>query len=244
MPPIISSVEIIAISSIMNQGAFSNNFMAPNIIPPAEIITFWRFSEVFFAASSFSTPSFSGLTRTFDLLQYLIDDVYKSFEILDSDKESQYLRRVAVRTVFSFIEGIVQIVKFDLNFDIRHSRTEITLSSKEYELLHEVKIKDGEKFKIIIPLEQNLKRTFKLAGKIWGLTGYQLDTTCSQYTYFMYAKETRNKLAHPRTYYDIEISNDEMSYVAHAFEWVRQEFVKLISFNKLNKVQQSTTADG
>jgi len=203
-----------------------------------------------------TTPDLrKGLTRTYDLLEHLIEDVYKSFEFLDSDKESQYLRRVTVRTVFSFIEGIVQILKFELNSAVRLSRAEVVLSSKEHEVLHEVKVKDGDKIKIIIPVEQNLKRTFKLAGKIWNLKGYQFNTNCSQHTYFMYAKETRNKLTHPRTYYDIEISDDEMSYVAHAFEWVRQEFVRLneeyrnslqisISTNKTNESQQSATAGG
>lgn len=168
-----------------------------------------------------------GLTRTDELLEHLIDDVYKSFEVLDSEKESQYLRRVAVRTVFSFIEGIVQILKFELNRAVRFGYSAATLSTKEYETLYEVKIEDGEKINIIIPIDQNLRRTFKLASKIWNLGEYKFNTNSEQHTYFKYAKETRNKLTHPRTFYDIEISANEMSYVAHAFEWVRQEFVRL-----------------
>jgi len=60
-----------------------------------------------------------GLIRTYDLLEHLIDDVGKAFETLESDKSSPYLRRCLARTVFAFIEGVIQIAKWEINSSVR-----------------------------------------------------------------------------------------------------------------------------
>lgn len=63
-----------------------------------------------------TSPSLSkreGLIRTYDLLISLISDVQSDFEYLLKDEASQHLRRNTVRSTFSFIEGIIQLLKLN-----------------------------------------------------------------------------------------------------------------------------------
>lgn len=187
-----------------------------------------------------SAPDISqgeGLIRTYELFEHLIEDVYKSFEILEPEKESQYLRRVTVRNVFSFIEGIIQILKFEIRSDLRLKYYSADLSPKEKEILYEEKEKNGSKYCIFIPIDQNVKKTFKLAAKVWNLTEYSINTESHEYQWFINTKETRNRLTHPRTYYDINITDKEMAYLAQSFEWVRSEFFSIMK-EKVESINQ------
>ncbi len=178
-----------------------------------------------------STPDISkgeGFIRTYDLFEHLLDDVYKSLEMMLSDKESQYLRRVFVRNVFACIEGIVQILKYEISKDIRLGRYCVELTNKEKEVLYEEKYRNGDRTKIFIPIDKNVKKTFFVAGKVWGLSCFSLNTDGEKYRAFLKAKETRNRLAHPRTYYDIDITDTEIDAVGKAFEWVRSSFLSLM----------------
>jgi len=47
-----------------------------------------------------------GFIRPHDLVNHLFADVEKSFEILDSDRNSQYLRRNVVRNIFFSLRGL------------------------------------------------------------------------------------------------------------------------------------------
>jgi hypothetical protein len=61
-----------------------------------------------------------GLVRTYDLLEHLVADVDKAFEILEADKTSPYLRRCVARTVFAFVEGVIQMGAALLERRLRH----------------------------------------------------------------------------------------------------------------------------
>ena len=169
-----------------------------------------------------------GLTRMHDLFESLLDDVCDSYKILESDKESQHFRRATVRNVFSFIEAVVHIIKYEVKSDLRLNRFTYTLSTNNSEVLYEEKIRNGETISFFIPIDENIKKTFSLASKIWELEGFNLNTNDEKYRAFLMAKEARNKLTHPRTYYDIQITNDDMSNVSKAYIWVKCEFLRLI----------------
>jgi hypothetical protein len=170
-----------------------------------------------------------GLTRTHDLIENLINDVYRAFEVLDADKESQFLRRSLVRTVFSFIEGVIHVIKFEIRSAYRLGRTEIEITRKEREILYEEREKDGEITKIFIATDDNLKKTFNIAKKVWELNNYRFNAGGSEYKDFQKAKRARDKLTHPRTFYDIEITKDDMFYMVRSFDWIRSEFSSLMS---------------
>lgn len=170
-----------------------------------------------------------GLIRTYDLLEHLTNDVYRAFEVLEEDKGSQFLRRSLVRTVFSFIEGIIHIIKFEIRSEYRLEKTEIDLTRKEKEVLYEEKIGNGETIKIFIATDDNLKKTFNIAKKVWELERYHFNAGGSEYEHFLKAKKARDRLTHPRTFYDVEITDDDMFYMASSFEWIRSEFKSLMS---------------
>ena len=145
-----------------------------------------------------------------------------------SDKESQYLRRVFVRNVFSCIEGIVQILKYEIRKDVQCGKYNVELSNKEKEVLYEEKDRSDSKIKIFIPIDKNIKNTFILAKKVWMLTNSTLNTDGKDYQDFLKTKETRNRLMHPRTYYDINITDKEVDAVGKSFEWARLAFISLM----------------
>ena len=47
-------------------------------------------------------------------------------------------------------------------------------------------------------------------------------------TRFLKAKNTRNRLTHPRTYYDIEISEEEIKQMAITFKWMKDGFASIM----------------
>lgn len=186
-------------------------------------------------------PISEGLVRTYDLLEHLVDDVGKAFETLESDKTSPYLRRCLARTVFAFIEGVIQIAKWEINASVRRDETSIELSEKDREILLEQKKINGEVIKILIPVDENLRKTFRLAAKVWGLKNYSM-TEGKEYKEFRAAKKARNRLTHPRTYYDITVTDADMHCYASSFLWVQEEFISLMN-NRVESLVQELPAE-
>ena len=169
-----------------------------------------------------------GLIRPYELLETLISDFNKALELLHPDKESQFLRRVLVRNAFSFIEGIVQILKFELKTDFRLGHTGYQLTENERELLYEERLEEEKKTSIFISVEKNIFKTFKLAAKIWDPNGGPLHIEYDEKRIILTAKNTRNKLTHPRTYYDLEISDYEVVTIIKAFDFVTKLFQQVM----------------
>ncbi|EIZ1900257.1 hypothetical protein MOS04_004503 [Vibrio parahaemolyticus] len=166
-----------------------------------------------------------GFIRTYDLIEVLNNDVYTAFEVLESDKQNQYLRRSVVRAVFSYIEALIESIKVEIRSSIRIERPDFELSKKESELLGSLSSISQDKGRQF-PLEQNLKLTFKLAAKVWELD-FKLNSDGEDYRDFVIAKSYRNKLTHPKTFYDVEVTDDDMHYYSVAGMWVQEEFRRL-----------------
>lgn len=166
-----------------------------------------------------------GLVRTHDLLATLQADIDSAYEVLEANKASQYLRRCVVRAIFSYIEAAVECIKVETRAAIRHGRYTAPLSKKEQETLVSTFLIGGPKGKFL-PLEQNIKRSFRLAAKVWGLD-FRLALNGQDYADFLAAKDARNKLTHPRTFYDIEVTDRDMSCHTAGMLWVRREFGRL-----------------
>lgn len=167
-----------------------------------------------------------GLVRSHDLLEALRADIGAAYEALEADRSSQYLRRCVARAVFSFIEAVIECIKIELRSTIRLGRfREDLLSSREIETLGSLSVISAPPGKFL-PLDQNIKRTFKLAAKVWKLN-FRLNTGGEDFRYFLAAKSARNRLTHPRTYYDIEVTDDDMHCYSAAGMWVQGEFLRL-----------------
>lgn len=168
-----------------------------------------------------------GLVRTHDLLAALWADIGSAYEALEANKVSQYLRRCVVRAIFSYIEAVVECIKVEVRSELRLRRFTAPLSAKEQETLGSTSLFNlwGPPGRFL-PLEDNVKRTFRLANKVWGLD-FRLALDGQDYRDFRAAKVARNKLTHPRTFYDIEVTDADMSCHTCGMMWVRREFVRL-----------------
>ncbi len=168
-----------------------------------------------------------GMIRSYDLIEMLQSDIDAAYETLESNKQSQYLRRCVVRAVFSYVEAMVECVKVELRSTIRRGYFKGTLTTKEQETLGSIDV-FGARLEKFMPLEQNIKRTFKLAAKVWGLD-FRLATGGEEFRDFIAAKSARNQLTHPRRLYDIEVTDRDMHCHTIAFLWMQREFRRLFT---------------
>lgn len=167
-----------------------------------------------------------GLIRSHDLLQVLRADIDTAYEALEESRQSQYLRRCVVRAIFSYIEAVVECIKVELRSNVRLGyHPEGLLTPKECETLGPLLIIGASSGKFS-PLDQNLKRTFELAAKIWALD-FHLSTYGADFRDFLAAKSARNRLTHPRTFYDVVVTDTDMHCHTIAGMWVQSEFHRL-----------------
>ncbi len=167
-----------------------------------------------------------GFVRQHELIEQLRADVDKAYTLLEEDKSSQYLRRCVVRAVFSLTEAWIECVKWELRSSVRTGEFQGQLSPTEQEVLGSLHV-IGPRSDKFLTLDQNVKKTFRLAAKIWDLTNFKLDTGGADFQDFLRAKVARNRLTHPKTVYDIEVSDFDMHCHTIAGMWVQAETRRL-----------------
>lgn len=167
-----------------------------------------------------------GFIRSHDLLQELRRDIDLAYETLERERESQYLRRCLVRAIFSYIEAIVESIKVELRSSVRAGHYTGSLTDKEKETLGPLHVIGAEPGKFL-PLNSNVKRTFRLATKIWKLSDFELATAGADFQDFLAAKTARNRLTHPRTFYDVEVNDHDMHCHTIAGMWMQAELKRL-----------------
>lgn len=169
-----------------------------------------------------------GLIRTYDLLQELRKDIDTAYATLENDRQSQYLRRCVVRAVFSYIEALIECIKVELRSAVRTGTYSGKLTDRERGTLGPLPIIGGAPGQFL-PLNQNIKRTFRLAAKIWELHGFRLSSGSADFQDFLAAKSARNRLTHPRSFYDIEVTDYDMRSHTIAGMWTQSEFKRLFN---------------
>jgi hypothetical protein len=167
-----------------------------------------------------------GFVRQHELIEQLREDIDTAYRLLEKDRSSQYLRRCVVRAIFSFIEALIECVKWELRSSVRAGEFLGLLSAAEQEVLGSLHVIGARNDKFL-SLDQNIKKTFRLATKIWQLTDFYLDTSGTDFQDFLRAKLARNRLTHPKTVYDIEVNDYDMSCHTIAGMWVQVEMLRL-----------------
>lgn len=198
-----------------------------------------------------------GMIRTYDLLAVLAEDAKRSIDEVIANQASQYHRRILVRNTIAFIEGMLQVLKFELYRDYRLEHIKDLFTEKDLEVLTEKKQEGETKKQWNIPFDDNFKKTVKIATKIWRLKETKNIVSSKEFSLLKSAKYTRNKLTHPRTYYHIEIADNEVETIQQVFEWsktvfsgIMQEKINIISaslpqnfLNKFRAVQLKNYTD-
>ena len=182
-----------------------------------------------------------GFVRTYELFEELQTDVLKAYEVLDKEKDSQFLRRAVVRSVFALVEAIAEIIKVEIRSTLRLEGGKEALSKKELRVLGGLSMTPNPKEQKFLPIEDNLKLTFKIASKVWVLNDFQFDASGENYRDFLRAKDSRNKLTHPRTFYDIQITDDDMHCHTVTFQWSSNEFKRIFK-HRIAKLTASLSA--
>ncbi len=159
----------------------------------------------------------------FDLFENLRDDVNTIFEMLDLDKENQFLRRIAIKTSFSYVECIPYIMKYYLRR--RLYKVQYKLNDKETTLLYE-----DDDYKI--SLLDNFKKTFKLAKKILLKEGFDLNTSGNEFKLLQKSIYVRDRITHPKKYSDIVISDVEIYNILISTEYVEKVFFGFLNYEE------------
>ena len=174
-----------------------------------------------------------GTKRAEELLAELDDDVLTSYELLENDRSSQFYRRCVVRSLYSYIEATLECIKVSLRSAIRMEESlgkpPTVLSENEKATLGDIALLADNESDKHIPLNANIKKTFKLAAKIWGLNGFTLNTESEYYKDFLLSKGARNSLTHPRSYYDIQVTDKDMERHSVTYHWFRTEVQRLFN---------------
>lgn len=175
------------------------------------------------------TDKGEGFIRSHDLLQALRSDIDAAYAALEHERTSQYLRRCVVRAIFSYIEAIIECIKVELRSTVRTGGFSGVLNEKELETLGPLPIIGASQPGKFLPLDSNVKRTFRLAAKIWGLKNFRLKTSDQDFQDFLTAKSARNRLTHPRTFHDIEVNDYDMHCHTTAGMWMQNELKRLFA---------------
>lgn len=168
-----------------------------------------------------------GFVRQQELIEHLRKDIDAAYSALEKDRSSQYLRRCVVRSVFSFIEALIECVKWELRSSIRMKEFESELLQREQETVGSLHV-IGSRNDKFLSLDQNVKRTFRLAAKVWAMKDFRLNTDGEDFQQFLRAKSARNRLTHPKTLYDIEVTDEDMSCHTIAGMWIQSEVERLM----------------
>lgn len=169
-----------------------------------------------------------GFVRQHELLEQLREDISSAYIALEDDRSSQYLKRCVVRAVFSFIEAAIECIKWELRSSVRKDGFTGPLSEKEQETLGSLRV-IGPRDDRFLPLDQNIKRTFRLAAKVWQLKEFRLNTDGEQFKSFLVAKSARNRLTHPKTVHDVEVTDNDMHCHTVAGMWIQSELARLMN---------------
>jgi hypothetical protein len=147
-----------------------------------------------------------------------------------ANPNDQLGRRTLIRTEFAVIEGAVSSHK-QMVIDYC-KRNGLELSQAEYALLHEesYELDDNGKPRIaekFLKLPANLKFAFSMyASKIGGIE-FALDP--SGWQNFLAAIKIRNRLIHPKSVSDLEVTDADMHCVMQAATWYFKEDTRLVS---------------
>jgi hypothetical protein len=156
-------------------------------------------------------------------LMPLLMDAAECEKLLTDNHDSQFYRRLYVRSVFAYIEGSIWILKqvcLKAKSIEGHYRK---ISIPEYSILIEESYDlknngDIKKVSMYVNLFDNIKFTFKTINKLFK-GDINLGIGTSSWDKLILAKKIRNRINHPKNETDMIISDEEISACEEASGW-------------------------
>ncbi|NIQ15713.1 MAG: hypothetical protein GTO02_15335 [Candidatus Dadabacteria bacterium] len=169
-----------------------------------------------------------------DLYNLVLSDLHESIRKGTEQDTNQYERRIFVRNLFTTFETYIELLKSELidALDYEYSNHKYKPDIGEILILEKRKFnvgKTGEykESNLKLSLEQKIKFTLNLYCKIY-IDDKDRWKSIDQYDNFWKALEIRNRVVHPKTISDYDISDDELGVVEDAQIF----FIQIIELNK------------
>ena len=170
------------------------------------------------------------------LLAELVEELGTVLKGKDKDKLSQPERRMFVRSAFATIEAWIYVMKQIAL--VSHPDPKCpTISEAERAFAQELEYKltdsgDVETRRTKISLEANLRFGFKLLAKAVSIPS-ELDVSGSEWQSFRRAIKIRDRITHPKSVADLNISDEDYNDLSVGFGWVVISHVKLFTATML-----------
>jgi hypothetical protein len=161
-----------------------------------------------------------------DLMTTLDEDV-RRFRVAADGPE----RRALVRSVFACIEGTTFGFRSVALYLARMRNIPLTVGeiAMAREVTYALNTKGQvEERHVFIPILANLRFALTLLAKVAGAP-YEFPADDSNFEQLQKAQRVRNRLTHPRSSSDLEVSGEEQSLVIKAGEWVSEQQSKLLT---------------
>lgn len=162
-------------------------------------------------------------------LQDLYAECVRDFSLAEkhlAETDDRYSRRQLVRTFHAYVETIVTNLKRQaLHEAARFDNAERALLAEEkYELTD-----TGEPKVVLqmISLARNVRFAFRCYAKAHGISFY-LSVDGPGWRDFRSALRVRNRLTHPRTAADLDLSDAEIETIARAHRWLTTQYSQIV----------------
>lgn len=176
-------------------------------------------------------------------LELLLEDAAESEKMLTDQRDSQFFRRIYVRSVFTTIEGGIWVLKqvcLKAN-SIDGTKRKITISEyiilteKSYDLKGNGNVRVTSK---TINLLDNIKYTFKTINTLFE-GEINIGVGNQSWERLIIAKNIRNRITHPKNETDLNISDEEILICEAVSSWfsylVYECFMLFLKAEKKNK---------
>lgn len=178
-----------------------------------------------------------------DRLMPMIEDAHWTEEALDKE-DNQFTRRAYIRSIFAMIEGSVWVLKqIVLHAPVQEGHVKrlsaaeyALLSDKTYELKSNGQPKEQTKY---LKLPDNFRFTFNVLKKYFK-ADLDLGIGTVAWNNFLEAQKIRNRITHPKTSEEFEVSNSEIAVCKETCSWFNKLIVAF--FNSL--ISNATTGVG
>jgi hypothetical protein len=160
-----------------------------------------------------------------DRLMPMLEDAHWAEKALDDD-DNQFTRRAYIRNIFSLIEGSIWVLKQTVLFAPVQNGGEKKLTVAEYALLSDKTFdlksngqpKEQTKF---LKLPDNVKFTFTILEKYFN-TEFNLGIGTIEWENFLTAQSIRNRIAHPKTSSQFEVTDEEIAICKATCSWFNE----------------------
>lgn len=171
----------------------------------------------------------SGFTGVDEMLAPLFADSRRAIKAAATKRASGYSKRLAVRATFALIEGMIHVQK---QRALKHAK-EMDYSPSELALLREESYRlnnrgDIDVVQSFLRVPENLLFAWKMARGA-DRSNFQIDLGSDGWRCLKESLKVRNRLTHPRSEQDLEVSRDEINALLAAQLWVLENEFQTIA---------------